>query len=56
MSTASGALLPPCQLFDPRNGELAALLDGASAFPGPVFSSDDQASSAVSFQDSAKAL
>ena len=42
VSTAAGALLSPKQLFDPRNGELAELLDGASSFPSPVFSSDEQ--------------
>lgn len=42
VSTAAGALLSPKQLFDPRNGELAELLDGASSFPSPLFSSDEQ--------------
>jgi len=42
VSTAYGALLAPRQLFDPRNGELAALLDAGKLFPGPVFASDNQ--------------
>ena len=39
MGTPGGDVLAPGQLFDPRNGELAALLDGASLFPGPAFAS-----------------
>ena len=42
VSTAKGTLLSPKQLFDPRNGELAELLDGDSSFSSPAFSSDEQ--------------
>ncbi len=47
VSTPSGMLAAPTQLFDPRNAELAALLDGASSFPGPVFASDGQVGAGI---------
>lgn len=39
VGTPGGDALAPDQLFDPRNDELAGLLDGASLFPGPAFAS-----------------
>lgn len=39
VGTASGEVLAPEQLFDPRSTDLAALLDGATLFPGAAFAS-----------------
>ena len=40
--TTGGTLMPPSVLHDPRNADLVALLDAASAFPAGAFAADAQ--------------
>ena len=42
MPTMGGALQPPSALYDPRNADLLALLEGASAFPTKPFAGPEQ--------------
>lgn len=40
--TTAGVLLPPSALYDPRNADFVALLDGDSAFPAGQFADPKQ--------------
>ena len=50
LPNAAGQLLLPSALYDPRNPDLAVLLDASEAFPAPTISDDDLALSVLAGQ------